>query len=251
MTQAKELKFAEFCRVLAYWEQHANPDGAAESDMERRARRDVYLTQSVEGMWLGAITLDPISGSIVSDELRRLENELFEADRAKARLELGREPKLHELARTSPQRRADALVEMATRSGTAPADGRRPEPLFSVLVGYETMYGRIVQMANGQVVSPDSLFRWFDSASFERAVFAPGRRVEVSITSRFFTGATRRAIELRDKECTHDYCDLPADQCQIDHIIPYSQGGPTTQENGAVACPFHNRQRYERPPPDG
>ncbi len=28
-----------------------------------------------------------------------------------------------------------SVVEMARRSGTAPADGRRPEPLFTVLVG--------------------------------------------------------------------------------------------------------------------
>jgi hypothetical protein len=140
---------------------------------------------------------------------------------------------------------------MATRSGAMPADGRRPEPLFSVLVGYETLKGRICELANGQVIPPDSLIRFMDGAWFERAVFAPGKRVEVSITSRFFTGATRRAIELRDQQCTHEYCDIPAEDCQIDHIIPYSQGGLTTQGNGRVLCPFHNRQRNGRPPPDG
>jgi hypothetical protein len=247
--KAKEMKFEAFSGVVAYWAQQADPDGASESDMERRARRNVFLTSSLDGMWLGEMTLDPISGAIVSGELERLERELFELDWAKAREELGREPKLHELARTSAQRVADALVEMATRSRTAPADGRRPRPLFSFLVGYESFRGRISELAQGQVLSPDSLLEWLDGAEFERAVFAPGKRVEVSITSRLFTGATRRAIELRDRQCTHDYCDVPADDCQIDHIIPYTRGGPTDQENGRVHCGFHNRRRNEGPPP--
>ena len=94
-------------------------------------------------MWLGQMTLDPISGSIVASELNRLEHDLFEADCAEAKERLGRTARIDELARTSGQRRADALVEMATRSRTAPAEGIRPAPLFSIFVGYETMHGRI------------------------------------------------------------------------------------------------------------
>ena len=212
---AKTLPFAEFVRVLRYWEQHADPDGAEEDAMEQQARRDVYLVPSVGGTFLGKMTLDPISGAIVSGELERLERELFEADWAKARDELGRDPRVDELGRTSAQRRADALVEMATRSATAPADGRRPAPLFSVLVDYQTLSGRMCQLAQGAgpVLTPGSLLPWLDEAYVERAVFAPGRRVECSVTARFFTGATRRAIELRDRQCQHPYCDVPAVRC--------------------------------------
>jgi hypothetical protein len=247
---AKEMKFAPFSGVLAYWTQLADPDGAQESDLERRARRDVYLTQSVNDMYLGQMTLDPISGAIVSGELTRLEQVLFEEDWAKAKDELGREPMVHELARSGAQRRADALVEMATRSGSAPADGRRPEPLLSVLVGYEALHGRICQLEGGGVLSPGSLLPWLNGASLERIVFAPGKRVECSVKSRFFTGATRRAIEVRDQGCSHEFCEEPPGNCQIDHIVPYSEGGETTQENGRVLCGFHNRLRNGREPPD-
>jgi hypothetical protein len=182
-----------------------------------------------------------------------LEQELYRGDWAKAKAELGRDPKLHELCRTPAQRRADAVVEMAVRSKSAPAAGRRPGPLFSVLVGYETMHGRIAELANGTVISPDLLFPWLDTAYFERVVFTPGKRIEVSPTTRFFHGATRRAIEIRDRECTHECCDIAADRCEIDHVIPFSAGGRTEQENGEVACGFHNRLRYQQweRPPDG
>lgn len=247
--QAKKLRYSSFTRALCYWGQLADPDGAEADDASRRDRREVYLAASFEGLWLGKITLDPIGGSIVATELESLEHELFEADWAAARAELGREPTAGELARSGAQRRADALVEMATRSRTAPANGRRPAPLFSVFVGYETLHGRICELANGMVVSPGSLLAWLDQAYIERAVFAPGGRVEVSATTRLFTGATRRAIELSDRECTHLYCDGSAGPCQVDHILPYADGGLTTQDNGRLLCGFHNRLRNQRPPP--
>jgi hypothetical protein len=247
--QARVLSYESFVRLVAYWEQRADPDGTEDQAEERRTRRDVYLVETFSELWLGQMTLDPVSGAIVSAELERLEKELFEQEWAETRTTLGREPTPGDLPRTTAQRRADALVEMATRARVAPVDGRRPEPLFSVLVGYEALYGRISELEDGAVLAPGTLLPWFGAADFERAVFAPGKRVEVSVTSRLFTGATRRAIALRDRTCTHPYCDLPAAQCQIDHIVPYTAGGLTTQENGRVHCGFHNRLRNGRPPP--
>jgi len=249
--EAQRHSFDDFVRLARYWEQHADPDGAEADAMAQRARRDVYLVESLGAMYLGKMTLDPIAGAIVSGELERLETELFAADWAKAKEELGRDPRQEELGRTPSQRRADALVEMATRSKCAPADGRAPAPLFSVLVGYETLHGRVLELAQGarSVLTPGSLVPWLEGADLERAVFGAKGRVEVGVTSRLFTGATRRAIELRDKECTHPYCDVPAERCQADHIVGYADGGPTTQENGRLLCGFHNRLRNQRPPP--
>jgi len=239
--QAATLRYESFVKAVDYWKQMADPDGVEEDEQRRQARRDVYLERSLGGMWLGQITLDPISGTIVGGELERLEQIMFRADWAEARAALGRDPTVADLARTPGQRRADALVEMATRSRTVPADGRRPFPLFSVLIDYESMRGRVCELADGTVIAPGSLLPWLTEAYLERVVFAPDRRVEVSSTARLFTGATRRAIELRDRECTHPYCDVPADACQADHIIEYTDGGPTIQKNGQMHCGFHNR----------
>ena len=245
---ATELSFARFADAATYFVQMADPDGAEEADLARRARRDVYLTQSLQGMYLLGGNLDPIGGAIVAGELTRIEDQLFEADWAQAKEALGRDPKAHELARTAAQRRADAMVEMAVRSKGAKAGEGRPEPAFSVLVGYEALFGRICRIEGGPIVSPGALLAWLDGASFERIVFSPGARIECSKTARFFTGATRRAIEVRDQACTHPFCEVPAARCQIDHIIPYAQGGETTQENGRVLCSFHNRLRNHGAP---
>ena len=95
-------------------------------------------------MSLAKMTLDPISACIVAGELNRLEHDLFEADCAEAKERLGRTGAHRRVGPTSGQRRADALVEMATAAVPPPADGIRPAPLFSVFVGYETSTGASV-----------------------------------------------------------------------------------------------------------
>ena len=79
-------------------------------------------------------------------------------------------------------------------------------------------------------------------------VFAsPSRVVDIGERRRFFTGATRRAVELRHRQCFHPMCDVPAADCLIDHEVPWSEGGLTTQDNGRPACAFHNRERARAP----
>jgi Domain of unknown function (DUF222) len=249
--QAKRLRFEHFAKAVAYWDQLADPDGTEEAAEERRARRDVYLEPSISGMYLGSMTLDPISGSIVAGELGRIEDEFFKADWARARDELGKNPTVDQLWRTPAQRRADALVEMAARSSVVQPDGvvRPPAPLFSVLVDWPTLSGRVCELAEGIVVSPGELVPWLCMADLERAVMEPSGRVEVSKRGRLFSGATRRALELRDRECVHPFCDVPGSRCQADHILPWAHSGSTTQDNGRLLCGFHNRLRNGRPPP--
>ena len=277
--QARTLSFGEFVRAAEYWRLLADPDGTEARAEARRNRRDAFLVKSVNGMWLGKMTFDPVSGSTVGNELHRLEEILFEREWAEARERLGREPVLSDLVRTPGQRRADAMVEMASRSATMPKNGQRPRPLFTVLVRYEDLHRALSELEDGTVVSPRSLLPWLTRAdieraeyrgdgtvamgvrsrvvtltcpNFEKAVFGPATRPECPPTDRFFTRATRRAIEVRDRRCSHPGCDLQASRCQIDHIQPYSQGGPTTQQNGRVLCGPHNRMRVhgdQRPPP--
>jgi hypothetical protein len=249
--EARAGSVAQLTRHLDYWIGLCDQAAAEKADQRRKDRRRASFHPNADGMVQGRMTFDPVSGVIVTSEHRRLEKLLFEADWAEAKARLGREPTINELARTPEQRSADAVVEMASRSKMAPKNGRRPEPLFTIVVDYPTLDGRICQLEGGSVLAPGTVLPHMDGAWFERVVFKPGKRAECSVKSRFFTGATRRAIEVRDLECTHKGCEIPAAQCQIDHIVPYSQGGLTIQENGRVLCPKHNRGRIYDPVTEG
>ena len=243
---ARTVGFVDFKRTCDRWEAIVDPDGA-EADTDRAAR-EVHLSQSYRGMWFGRMTLDPVSGDIVHTTLATIERELFDADWADAKARLGRDPLVTELDRTPAQRRADALVEMATRARTAPVGGRRPAPLFTVLVGYETLTGPVLELFNRSVLTPGTAAAWLTQADVERVVFdTPSRVIDVGAQRRFFRGALRRAIEVRDRTCFHPLCDEIPERPEIDHIHPYSEGGQTTQSNGQPACRFHNRDRYLHP----
>lgn len=248
---AVEQTFHQFCEAVAYWRQRNAPDDAEGQAESQREQREVHLSQSFEGMWFGKVTYDPVAGEIVCTELRRIEQQLFDAEWAQTKEALGREPTVMDLPRTPAQRRADALVEMATRSNTAPAHGRRPAPLFTVLVDYETLAGRICELASRTVVTPGSLVPWLDEAYIERIVFdGKDRLIDVGVQQRLFRGAKRRGIQVRDRQCAHPLCDRPVEQCEVDHIEPYAQGGETTTDNGRLLCAFHNRMRNTRPWPE-
>jgi hypothetical protein len=244
------LSYRHFVRVVSYWRQRADADGVEDlADRQHQARR-LHLSESFDGAWFLDGVLDPISGAIVEGALKKIEKDLFESDWAEAKGRVGDGVCGSDLGRTSAQRRADALVEMARRAMATPVGARLPAPLFTVLVGYETFAGRISELANGSVVSPGSLVRWLDEAWVERVVFdSPDRIKNVGVRRRMFDGATRRAVEVRDRECFHDFCEITADDCEIDHVEPWATGGLTVDDNGRVACGFHNRLGNERGPP--
>jgi hypothetical protein len=251
VTKARTLHFSRFRRDLEYWRLTNDPDSEDRRFQKQVDGRYLHLSETFQNTWALDGRLDPISGSVVSDTLGRIERELFDQDWKEAAARLGRDPIVAELQRTPAQRRADALVEMAIRARTSPKGGRRPEPLFTVTIGLPR-FEQLCELANGTVIPPGSLVPYLTSAWIERVVFGPKSRVlDVGVKQRLFTGADRRAVEVRDRnQCFHDLCDDEAEQ--IDHIQPFAWGGPTTQTNGRGACGFHNRDRHRhRGPPTG
>ena len=115
-----------------------------------------------------------------------------------------------------------------------------------MLVGLETFTGRVCELADGTVIAPGTVAGLLDKAAIERVVFDGPDRVMAVGTTRLFTGALRRAIEVRDRHCTHPGCAVPAARCDIDHVVPYNDGGPTTQDNGVLRCPAHHRWRHQQ-----
>jgi hypothetical protein len=242
---ARTMGWPDFCRVVEYWRQCADPDGAERDAAHDEALRRVHLSRGLRGTGHLDGLLTPLGRATVASALSRIEQELFDADWAAARAEHGDAATACHVARTPAQRRHDALVEMARRAVTASADGKRPQPLISVLVGYETFKGRVCELADRTVVTPGTVASLLDQALIERVVFdAPSRVIDLG-RARRFTGAVRRAVEVLDRGCTHVGCDMPVERCQGDHVQPWSRGGNTDPENGQLRCAYHNRWRWD------
>ncbi len=215
--------------MVEYWRQRADAEATADEAQRLHESRGCSAATTLDGMVDVRALLDPIGGASFLNELERLQRLLDLQDKQAGTI------------RTVRQRRADALAEMAARSRTAHEGGLRPRPLITVLVGEATLE-HLCQLACGTVIAPGLIVPLLSTADIERVVFdGPDRVIGVS-RKRRFTGALRRAIEVRDRHCRHPSgCDEPADTCDVDHITPHSQGGPTSQDNGTLECRPHNR----------
>ncbi len=216
------LRFADAAKVIAYWSQQADHDPGPDD------RSVLHASTTWQGHVVVDAVLEPIGGRIFLDELARHERDQYLADERAG------------TARTAARRRAAALVEMATRSANA-TGRRRPKPLFTVLVGDDRAH-HLCELADGTVVTPERLSPWIGSAMLETVLF-DGPTTVVSVSRRrSFVGAVRRAVEVRDRHCRHPSgCDVPASGCDVDHVVPYADGGLTSQFNGRLECTTHNR----------
>lgn len=246
---AETLLFRSFEVAIRYWCRLHDPDGCEDEARDRYRSRHAHCSTTFEGTVVLDALLDPIGGEIVRREIERLEQEMFEADWADARERCGGGASVLDLERTPAQRRADALVEMATRSASL-TEASRARPLLSVLVGDQTLE-RICELSSGTVVTPGEVLPLLRDIDVERVVFDGRSRVlDVGVRQRLFTGATRRAVEVRDRQCSHPSCTIPAERCQVDHLHPYDEGGLTIQANGECKCTFHHRWRHRSQGPD-
>ncbi|WP_421120096.1 hypothetical protein ACE2AJ_01725 [Aquihabitans daechungensis] len=124
-------------------------------------------------------------------------------------------------------------TESESESEGEPADG---EP--GGLVGFRcsTIDGRPLDPAEVVVATLIGHIR-------RVVVGTDGVVLDMGRKARCFTGARQLAVRLADRSCTWTGCDVPASECQCDHLDPYNgpDKGRTNPANGAPACGRHNR----------
>jgi hypothetical protein len=70
-----------------------------------------------------------------------------------------------------------------------------------------------------------------------------GDVLNLGLEVRGFTKRQRRAIALRDGgTCIIPGCHVPAQWCEVHHVTPYQDGGPTNVCNGVLVCFFHHHE---------
>jgi hypothetical protein len=261
---ATELDGAAFVQAVRSWEHAADDelapaDPGAEVDLDAigiDVRRACARHENGEGRWRYVLDFDRLGGAEFTTAFDHVEHDLFKADYEEARVRLGREPVVTELRRTATQRRLDTVTEMARRAMSAPPGSRKPAPLATVVIGSER-HAQLLQLASGTPITLAEGLRVMLDGEVERATFDTPNRVQISETARLFTGATRRGIEIRDLTCSFVgitrsgkrwRCQVPAHRCDVDHEIPFEDGGPTIQDNGRLRCPAHHSGRMRDQP---
>jgi hypothetical protein len=83
-------------------------------------------------------------------------------------------------------------------------------------------------------------------ARVARIVMAGESRVlDLGRSTRVVSPALRRAVILRDRQCVHPGCRVPAKWCDVHHIVHWIDGGATDLDNLVLLCRRHHVDHHE------
>ncbi|MEB4212399.1 HNH endonuclease signature motif containing protein, partial [Mycobacterium sp. 94-17] len=154
--------------------------------------------------------------------------------------------------RSREQRRADAvgaLVAGADRLGCrcgraeCPAGGRRPAGpvVVHVIAEQASLAGRGavpgVEVGAEGLIPPELLAQLAGAARLVPLAHPGDAAPESGYVP---SAALADFVRCRDLTCRWPGCDRPATDCDIDHTIPHSQGGPTHASNLKCYCRAHH-----------
>ena len=261
LEQATILRFEDFGVVCRRWEALADEDGAhrdhTRAHDERRASAGF-----VGGRFHLEATGDHLAGAVMSEILERFEQAQFHAEWDQLRERLGDSACPALLERTPAQRRFDALQTIFTTAATAQGAPRQGEPLVNLVIDAEsferqlsagperrcqpadpsTVLVRRCETADGVAVDPAAVVAAALSGQVRRIIMdSCGRVLDVGRRRRLFTGAARDAIRLTRRRCCWPGCHVPVGRAQLDHTVPWVEGGVTDVDNGGPLCGRHNR----------
>jgi hypothetical protein len=144
------------------------------------------------------------------------------------------------IARTADQRRADALVGLATGVLGPPSTGLRPQ--INVTVAASTLLGVDDQAAelDGYGPIPSVLARALagDPTGTWRRLLTDehGRLVDVTSLTYRPPAPMARLVRLQQPRCSYPGCRCRAVACELDHVIPWPEG-PDHRRQPATTVP--------------
>jgi uncharacterized protein DUF222 len=201
---------------------------------ENFERRFLDISESMDGMVRLDGWLDPIGGAALKSALETLTKPLGADDE-----------------RTSKQRRADALVELAHK---AMDEGRLPRrngarPHISINTTVEALKGELGAVAsglqNGMPISNKTVQRLACDATLHRVMKADSVVVDVGRATRSVSPTQWRALKARHRTCAAPGCDRPINMTSPHHIEFWAHGGATNVRNLLPLCYHHHRLVHE------
>ena len=211
----------ELRKKLDYWLDRVARDDLADVRHLVRETRALNLRREQDGM--------RINGWV----------DIESGERLAARLEPG--PPLPGDTRSTAARRADLLLDMV--------EGGSDRPSLIVHVSAETLFEDkpgLSETERGTFFTADEIRRISCDANLTRVVFGPDSQpLDVGRTKRLVTPALRIAVMARDLHCVFPGCDRPASWCDVHHLIPWSEGGPTSLDNLVLLCRHHHTLVHE------
>ncbi|NIZ92969.1 HNH endonuclease signature motif containing protein [Kineococcus rubinsiae] len=144
--------------------------------------------------------------------------------------------------RSHAARRVDALLDLHAGSGTSPSVHVHVTVAATTLLGLDDEPADVVTPTLALSVPAEVARDLAACGTWRRLLTDPvGNVVDVGTRTYRPSAHIARRVRARDATCIFPGCTRPAQNCDLDHVVPFAQDGPTTLENLAPQCRHHHR----------
>jgi hypothetical protein len=249
---AATLPDDHFRVVTRRWREAVDDALAREEAFEQHERRYLHTSVTLAGMVAIDGLLDPEGGEALLAALEAAEQPDSADDPAPVR--------------SASQRRADALVTLATEALAGPEhESRRPRVSLDAVMTIRLPDGEPVDLAAMRAelehvgpVPRVTVERLACDCAVGRVIMNGKSEVlDLGRHTRLVTKAQRCALVHRDRHCAFPGCERPPRWCDAHHLTPWQHGGPTDLDNLVLLCRRHHVLCHEggwqlkRSPEDG
>lgn len=211
----------------------------------------------------GGFRFEATFGALQGAVAKEIFDRFVEAERTKdwddARKFHGDDTNVGHLARTEPQRRADAFIAMILQAAATRPDAIRPEPALHIVMTTDAYETALAELAGTPAQFDPRRYQSYKSETLDGIQIDPSdalaagiighiRRVVIGVTeasmsqkARVFTGPLRKLLGTLDPVCIWPGCELPQHLCQADHTVSWRETQDTSVGNGKIMCGKHNR----------
>lgn len=224
-----------------------DPDGAEPREERLRAKSGVKIITGRDGLITWIVSMHPEAAGFLTaavDARTAPQRALSFID---TELDAAPFDPTEGDTRTTPQKRLDALVDIA-RESLAHDDGQLAGTAVTLNVTMtleSLMSGLGAANIDGvdEPISAGSARRLAADARIIPIVLGgESQPLDVGQGKRLYTEAQRRALAVRDGGCIWPGCNAPPGWCEVAHLLAWSLNGPTDFTNGALMCRTHHRR---------
>jgi len=186
---------------------------------------EMTLTQGGDGRFTATLDLDVVAGDALVTALDPLTKPVPQPDGT-------------DDPRSPARRRGDAIVDLLRaylHGADRPVSGGVLPTVTVIRQGLHDQLGY-----GGPITATTAELIACDCSTSQVLVNDSGVPLDVGRSRRLFTGALRKALEVRDRGCAFPGCGRPAKWCDGHHMTPWTQGGTTCLDNGVLLCRRHH-----------
>ena len=133
---------------------------------------------------------------------------------------------------------ADTTAAVTAAAGAASACACHPRPLTDA--SRQRLRRALLGLAAEVLSGPGGLAAWLRSSLASPELATPSLPLDIGTATNLIPAHLRRAAKTRHRHCAFPGCGQAASVCQLHHLVPRRDGGPTSLDNLVPLCTFHH-----------